>query len=240
MRNVVTPLLVFALVLGMLAAPVSATAEEADAAADLPEACEGRTRDIRVDEGEQIVERTFYWSSASRVGNVDAWTNPDALRLVEDEPLETESSLYHSNAGNLRTGGGVRNPNFGYFARDVPNPGDARLVCYSAEFWALHANDVSIGLFSGYMEIYSFSESTGDGLADGIRKFTAKDPDVEKGFQRFNIPTHLGDSIVVRLHAFADCPPTPIAVCTTAGADVFYGSTEHPSSVTLVTVEKVE
>lgn len=231
--------LTLVLVLGMFTVPGSAAAVPD---AELPEACEGRTRDIRVAEDEAIVQRTYYWVSASPLGNVDAWTNPGALRLVEDEPPDGRSSAYVSNAGGIGNWHVARNPHLGYFVLDVADPGGPRLVCYSAEFWAATNHRVWLGLWTGQMGgVLTGTTSTGEGLADGIRHFTASNPDVELGAERYGVPTHLGDSVVVQLYPQpeclpASCPPVPNS---SMSAEVLYGSTVHPSSVTLVTVEKI-
>lgn len=234
-----TKVLIVLVALAVLAggAPVRAeqTATATDTGEALPAACEGRSRPPHLEADEQLVERTFYFTGPSRIGNIDGLTDPTSLRMVEERPSDETSKVYR-NAPlspvfvpiNV-TPNDPRDPSHAHFERDVAEP--VRIVCFAADFWGVSTREDRFGLAlwldsltDHWLAIY-FSA---DPHPTEQRRWTARIPSLNR---------IVDSDILVRFASPAyHIPGTPTGL--TPGAAFLYDSTTQPSSATFVFVEK--
>ena len=213
--RIVGPLLAAALALGTVP---GVAAEET-----LPAACAGKAPVLA--EGEQLVTKKLYFHGSSAVGDVDSYpslTNgaPGPQTLSPTAPTGTQSKVDTNLSSSVYFVPLPGNPMMSAWHGTFENT--TRIACFGFDYWA-----VSDG---GAMEVQLWADQAlilGTG-APTTASATASGP----GAARYTANVQPSQPITVEFDYFAQIEAvTPAAI--------LYDSVDHPSSITLVTIEPI-
>jgi hypothetical protein len=179
----------------------------------LPDGCTGRAGIFTIEEDEELVEQTVYFTSPGRIGDLDAADSEWSMATSEDEPEGDESKVYVSRPGSLGNPAVQRNSVHGFFIHEFEQP--TRVVCARV--------DVHVSSPNGSLPI-QFYVDTEEFLM--IATGAPGHGTVYSGAARR--PDGVAWDVTVQFN-----PGAP-------GAAILYDSADHPSSLTIVTVQEVQ
>lgn len=194
--------------------------------AALPAACAGQQP--KLEEGQNLVERTLYFHGTSRSGDVDNGNDIVGSPLLMDTTKPTGADDKYKTSKPLIFGNDkfASNGVNGYWRYNVASEDGEEVVCAAVSFWAIApGNTINSLLFLDQARAtqtganYTAAATASGAAQDGPRQFTAT-------YGRFGSATKGVDATYSTIVAqFA--PPAP-------GAVLVYDSAARPSSLTYV------